>query len=955
MSNRESKKIDFSQSAVNGVQAGGNIKVGDISQNQIINLLRDEYANVEGIRAEYREKIEDIKNSYKGDVRAAQQHLYLDMKSSRNDTFQASQEKYIELRGAMKEHFLFAAGLKEMERKVDQGEADNEEVWANLGLHFFDKYQEDETKKRVEKIKNDLEILDALIDSLKQLLSHINPLSIESTLILNDTLIWRLSEETRDDVRSKKEEYINKRNELEENFNYVKDKCQKERDIKIYGHELKQCLKRDGYPLKSASLNLFEAHLREIELFQEDVDVIEEKLIQPYCRDNLEEYNQLYRNKLHERFPLSFDSLAEMKELKKKLGLDDFNFLRLETKRIEQELVKPFYQKNLEKYRQYYKSKLEQKGLNLSHATTAQLEDIQNSLGLKDYYFHELDLNKVERESIELVYRENIQKYEQKYKQKLDQEGFSLSPTTISELNDLEKTLGLGSFQFQNCPEPLSVKEKLIRPFYQATLPSYSKEYKRKLYQFGVGLAKNNIVELDKLRNSFGLNYSHLKSLGIQSQFTLEADLFNVEKIAKDLFYVESLQYYGQEFRREIESKGYCAEHSSNMKEFLQALGIRREDIIVIEGLVKNNWTIEHLFDKRDSEVSYWKLINLLAKHEWQNADTLTRDLVLELSNSSDKGVLDKEAIEKFPSKDIYTLDQLWVEYSQGNFGFSVQKEIFDSVDQKEQKFGEKVQWRGSTPILGRFTWKSYSEMFFNLSAPRGHLPIWGAKDRKIFADNFLHLKVWDFKESINSQSDSESSTLEMVLWDFNDTSESESSTTNILAQSLEKIFESINQFEIKKKVDKMGIDGFINQCAVLAATTGAASGFGGFTTMIVGVPFDVINNVLQQFRVTLGVIYYKKGIYKVSFSELITIVGVSIGVEVGATLTKSVMISIANKIIVRLSASAAGKAVPFLGAAIGGSVNYGFVKAIGAAVKRIDMNAYTFQAEGSASESGGH
>ena len=62
-------------------------------------------------------------------------------------------------------------------------------------------------------------------------------------------------------------------------------------------------------------------------------------------------------------------------------------------------------------------------------------------------------------------------------------------------------------------------------------------------------------------------------------------------------------------------------------------------------------------------------------------------------------------------------------------------------------------------------------------------------------------------------------------------------------------------------------------------------------------------------------------------------------------------MISIANKILVRLSASAAGKAVPFLGAAIGGSVNYGFVKAIGAAVKRIDMNAYTFQAEGSVNE----
>lgn len=60
---------------------------------------------------------------------------------------------------------------------------------------------------------------------------------------------------------------------------------------------------------------------------------------------------------------------------------------------------------------------------------------------------------------------------------------------------------------------------------------------------------------------------------------------------------------------------------------------------------------------------------------------------------------------------------------------------------------------------------------------------------------------------------------------------------------------------------------------------------------MIVGVPVDVVNNVIQQFRVALGVIYCRKGVYNVSFSELMKIVGVSIGVEVGATLTKSVMI----------------------------------------------------------------
>ncbi len=901
MKNRNSEDFNFSQSAVDNIQVKGNFSVGgDISQNQIINLLRDQDTNVEGIRVEYREKIEALENYHKASVRSAQERVRTEMKAFRDETFRATQEKYVGAREIMRENPIFGSLFKSLDHKISKGEkiidGDYKELYAlDLFAYFNDKLNEDKTKKGVERNKDDLETIDTLINTLKSL-SNLNPLSIEDDQVLNDTLLVDLSEDSKTYIKSIREQYIFQRRVLEDNFKFKKEKYQKERDIKIYAIELKQCLKQDEYPLKLSSLKLLESHRGEAELSQTEVEVVEKNLIEPYCRDQLEEYKQIYESKLSERFPLSLDVCTEIKEFRKKLGLNDFSFLRSKTKQIEQELVKPFYE-------------------------------------------------------------ENLQKYEQEYKQKLDQEGFPLSLSTISELNEREKALGLGSFQFQDCPESVSVKEKLIKPFYQANLQSYSKEYKRKIYEFGVGFAEKNIVDLDDLKSGFGLDYSYLKSFGIQIQFMLEADLLNVEKIAKDLFYVESLKYYGQEFRREIESKGYCAEQSNNMKDSLQELGIRREDIIVIEGLVKNNWTIEHLFDKRDSEVSYWKLINLLAEHEWQKADTLTRDLVLELSNSSDKGLLDKEAIEKFPRKDIYTLDQLWIEYSQGNFGFSVQKEIFDSVDQKEQKFGEKVQWRGSTPVLGRFTWKSYGEIVFDLSAPRGHLPILIAKDRKIFTDNFLYLKVWDFRESINSKSGSESSTDEIVVQGFYETSDSKSdpSMTNILSQSFQKIFESINQFEIKNKVDKMGIDEFINSCAILAATTGAASGFGGFTTMIVGVPFDVINNVLQQFRVTLGVIYYKKRIYKVSFSELITIVGVSIGVEVGATLTKSVMISIANKIIVRLSASAAGKAVPFLGAAIGGSVNYGFVKAIGAAVKRIDMNAYTFQAEGSASESGGH
>jgi len=163
------------------------------------------------------------------------------------------------------------------------------------------------------------------------------------------------------------------------------------------------------------------------------------------------------------------------------------------------------------------------------------------------------------------------------------------------------------------------------------------------------------------------------------------------------------------------------------------------------------------------------------------------------------------------------------------------------------------------------------------------------------------------------------------------------------IAESFEKVFDSIDEFAIKKGVDEMGIDKFISHCATLAAGTGAASGFGGFTTMIVGVPADVVNNIFQQFRVTLAVIYHKKGIYRVSFGDFMKIVGVSLGVEAGATLTKAILLSIARKILAR---STAGKLMPLVGAPIGAFVNYQFIQFIGKAVKQIDMSSFVFESD---------
>ncbi|MER3590207.1 MAG: hypothetical protein C4322_22685, partial [Mastigocladus sp. ERB_26_1] len=51
-------------------------------------------------------------------------------------------------------------------------------------------------------------------------------------------------------------------------------------------------------------------------------------------------------------------------------------------------------------------------------------------------------------------------------------------------------------------------------------------------------------------------------------------------------------------------------------------------------------------------------------------------NLILKVSDQEKKGWLKKEHIREFPCQDLHTIDTLWVKYSQGHFGLSVQKQI---------------------------------------------------------------------------------------------------------------------------------------------------------------------------------------------------------------------------------------------------------------------------------------
>jgi serine/threonine-protein kinase len=130
--------------------------------------------------------------------------------------------------------------------------------------------------------------------------------------------------------------------------------------------------------------------------------------------------------------------------------------------------------------------------------------------------------------------------------------------------------------------------------------------------------------------------------------------------------------------------------------------------------------------------VDYSKLQNLLAQDKWKEADQETQNVMQKVAGREKDRWLRDEDLEKFPCTDLRTIDTLWVKYSKGRFGFSVQKRIWKSVggtpDADETylrltylRLSDRIKWHVNND------WLDYNSLTFSVEkAPEGHLPGWG-------------------------------------------------------------------------------------------------------------------------------------------------------------------------------------------------------------------------------------
>ncbi|MEM6254690.1 MAG: GUN4 domain-containing protein [Cyanobacteria bacterium P01_D01_bin.156] len=125
----------------------------------------------------------------------------------------------------------------------------------------------------------------------------------------------------------------------------------------------------------------------------------------------------------------------------------------------------------------------------------------------------------------------------------------------------------------------------------------------------------------------------------------------------------------------------------------------------------------------------YFKLAYYLQTQRWREADQETYSLIKAVGDMDQKGYLDLDDIRNFPCADLRVIDRLWVNYSQGHFGFSVQKNIYADCgalldgsypgNEIWYDFCDRIGWRREAKYV------TYSEFQFSLleKSPVGNLP----------------------------------------------------------------------------------------------------------------------------------------------------------------------------------------------------------------------------------------
>jgi hypothetical protein len=119
--------------------------------------------------------------------------------------------------------------------------------------------------------------------------------------------------------------------------------------------------------------------------------------------------------------------------------------------------------------------------------------------------------------------------------------------------------------------------------------------------------------------------------------------------------------------------------------------------------------------------LDYGPLQGHLLRQEFEDADRLTSAHLRQLAGpeAERRGYVYFSEVPPIPALDLQSLDRLWLAYSLGRFGFSVQGRLLRLCDNRWETLWPRLGWKRDglwTRYPAAFTW--------SLEAPEGHMPL---------------------------------------------------------------------------------------------------------------------------------------------------------------------------------------------------------------------------------------
>jgi len=119
--------------------------------------------------------------------------------------------------------------------------------------------------------------------------------------------------------------------------------------------------------------------------------------------------------------------------------------------------------------------------------------------------------------------------------------------------------------------------------------------------------------------------------------------------------------------------------------------------------------------------IDYAPLQGHLLQQDFEQADRITSEILRRLAgeNAVRRGYVFYSEVAAMPAVDLESLDRLWLVYSRGRFGFSVQGRLLRACGGQWERLWLRLGWKQD----GR--WTRYPRSFtWSMQAPEGHMPL---------------------------------------------------------------------------------------------------------------------------------------------------------------------------------------------------------------------------------------